>query len=112
MRESLTIIRRGVTAFAVLMAFVVVLLANRPVTVSQSHEGDFPTTGPSNAAVWTPALAKRFPNCRNIDNRPKNVIPNEVVLVPLDGGKAYREQFATAWANRNDGQNFTVGYCE
>ena len=67
---------------------------------------------PSNSAVWTKALAKQFPNCRNIDNRPNGVVPNEVVLIPTNGKAPYREQFAFAWAHRKSGQFFTVGYCE
>ena len=66
---------------------------------------------PSNVARWTHADRVRFPNCRNIDSRPADVIPNEVVLVPLNGGKPYREQFGTAWAERKSGQFFVIGYC-
>lgn len=65
----------------------------------------------SNVPHWTHSLAERFPNCHDIDSRPEGVIPNEVVLIPLDGSKAYREDFATAWANRKSAQFFTVGYC-
>lgn len=65
---------------------------------------------PNNAAVWNKSLAHSFPNCHNIDSRPKSVTPNEVVIIPLSG-KAYREDFGFAWAHRKENLGTTVGYC-
>lgn len=112
MRENLTIIRKGITALVVLMAFVIVLLSQRPVTVSQAHEGDFPLTGPSNTPTWTHKLANQFPNCHSMSSKPKNVIPSSVVSYPLDGGHVVTMSLDQAFKKNNRGQFFVVGYCQ
>ena len=61
--------------------------------------------------AWSHSIAVDFPGCHNIDNRPKTVVPNRVIVVTT-AGDVKSMDFGKAWNQRKSFQFTTVGYCE